>query len=118
MSKNLEMNLLLDFYGQLLTKKQRDVMELYYYEDLSLAEISEYENITRQGVHDSLKRAEIILKDYEEKLGLAEKSVKLRESMKIIMDNADMICSESDSEKIHKYSCIIKNTAEEFYDII
>ncbi len=118
MSKNLEMNLLLDFYGQLLTKKQRDVMELYYYEDLSLAEISEYENITRQGVHDSLKRAELILKDYEDKLGLAEKSVKLRESIKIIMDNADTIYNESDSEKIRKCSHTIKNTVGEFYDII
>ena len=58
MAKNLEISFLLDFYGDMLTDKQRDVVELYYNEDLSLAEIAAHSGITRQGVRDSIKRAE------------------------------------------------------------
>ena len=63
-------NLLFDFYGKLLTKRQREVMELYYEENLTLAEIADEFEISRQGVHDALKNAEKALKGYEEKLGL------------------------------------------------
>jgi len=69
MAKNLEISVLLDFYGQLLTEKQREVVGLYYDEDLSLAEIAEHAGITRQGVRDCIKRAENLLLDCEEKLG-------------------------------------------------
>ena len=58
MSKNLAIADLLDLYGDMLTDKQRDVMELYYDQDLSLGEIAEHEKITRQGVRDSIKRVE------------------------------------------------------------
>ena len=63
MAKNLEIALLFDFYGDMLTDKQRDVVELYYDNDLSLSEIAENEGITRQGVRDSIKRAEAQLLD-------------------------------------------------------
>lgn len=56
-AKNMEMAFLCDFYGDMLTDKQRDVMELYYNDDLSLSEIAENAGITRQGVRDSIKRA-------------------------------------------------------------
>ena len=56
--KPLEMSLLFDFYGETLTEKQRELFDLYYNEDLSLAEIAEHAGITRQGVRDSIKRAE------------------------------------------------------------
>lgn len=69
MAKNLGISVLLDFYGSLLTEKQREVVELYYDEDLSLAEIAEHAGITRQGVRDCIKRAEFQLLDCEEKLG-------------------------------------------------
>lgn len=62
-----------DIYGQLLTKRQREVMQLYHEENLSLAEIAEEFGISRQGVHDSLKNAEKALKEYEDKLGLVAK---------------------------------------------
>ncbi len=71
MPKNLEISYLLDFYGDVLTEKQRDVMEQYYNDDLSLAEIAENFGITRQGVRDSIKRGEGILLDLEEKVGFA-----------------------------------------------
>jgi len=73
MSKNLDYVLLLDFYSELLTDKQKDIMELYYYEDLSLSEIAEHEKITRQGVHDTIKRSELFLSDIEKKLSLVSK---------------------------------------------
>lgn len=66
-------SLLYDFYGALLTERQRDVMELYHEENLSLAEIAAEMGISRQGVHDALKKAERALKEYEKKLGLVEK---------------------------------------------
>ena len=70
MDKNLAMSDLLDIYGELLTEKQRDMLELYYNDDLSLAEIAEYYGISRQGVHDSIKRGEESLNEYERVLGL------------------------------------------------
>ena len=68
--KPLEMSLLFDFYGETLTEKQRELFDLYYNEDLSLAEIAEHAGITRQGVRDSIKRAEHALGGMENKLGL------------------------------------------------
>ena len=68
--KPLEMSLLFDFYGETLTEKQRELFDLYYNEDLSLAEIAEHAGITRQGVRDSIKRAEHALREMEGKLGL------------------------------------------------
>ena len=73
MAKDLSISILLDFYGDMLTEKQREVIELYYNADLSLAEISGLSGITRQGVRDSIKRAEGQLLDMEERLGLAKR---------------------------------------------
>ena len=66
MTKNLTMSMLMDFYGQLLTDKQRDTVDLYYHEDLSLSEIAEEIGISSQGVSDSIKRGERLLNEYEE----------------------------------------------------
>ena len=71
--KDLTISLLLDFYGNLLPDKQLDMMEEYYGDDLSLSEIAENHGITRQGVHDNIKRAALELKSYEEKLGLLKR---------------------------------------------
>lgn len=67
----IELIWLMDFYGPLLTEHRREVMRLYCEEDLSLAEIAEQLEITRQGVSDALKKARSQLVDYENKLGLA-----------------------------------------------
>lgn len=68
--KSLELSVLYDFYGALLTDKQRAIFDMYYNEDLSLSEIAENEGITRQGVRDALLRGVKILEETEEKLGL------------------------------------------------
>lgn len=73
MGKNLEVSLLLDFYGDMLTEKQRNMVEYYYNDDLSLAEIAENEGISRQGVRDSIKRAEAQMLEMEERLGLSRR---------------------------------------------
>lgn len=70
--KTQHMNQLLDAYKALLTRKQREVLELYYEEDFSLAEIAEQLHISRAGVSDHLKRSEKILEDYEKKLKLVQ----------------------------------------------
>jgi len=62
--------LALDFYGKLLTDKMREIMEFYYFDDLSLAEIADDVGITRQAVHDTVRRAGVLLEEYEDKLGL------------------------------------------------
>src|SRR5699024_12046236 len=66
----MRLNYLFDFYQSLLTPKQKEYMELYYLDDYSLVEISEYMNVSRQAVFDNLKRTEAILESYEEHLRL------------------------------------------------
>ena len=68
--KNLEIGYLLDFYGDILPERRRDILDLYYNDDLSLSEIAEQMSITRQAVRDSIKKTEQELFFYEEKLGL------------------------------------------------
>ncbi len=73
MEKNILMSMLLDMYGKLLTTKQQDILDLYYNQNLSLAEIAEDIDITRQGVRKILVDGEKKLQNYESKLGLLER---------------------------------------------
>jgi len=84
MEKLAKMALLADFYGPLLTEKQRYVWDLHYQQDFSLTEIAEAENISRQAVHDLLKRTERILVGYEDKLGLIQRFWQEREKLLIV----------------------------------
>ncbi|MBQ7740723.1 MAG: YlxM family DNA-binding protein [Eubacterium sp.] len=116
MAKNLEISILLDFYGEMLTDKQRDFLDLYYNEDLSLSEIAENEGITRQGVRDSIKRAEAQLFDMESKLRLSSRFEELRKGLKEINECADNIFSfnleHSLSREINDNVARIKSLAE------
>lgn len=71
--KNLEFSVLLDYYGAVLTDKQRAILTEYYDEDFSLAEIAENHGITRQGVRDAIKHGEATLTDMETRLGYARR---------------------------------------------
>jgi predicted DNA-binding protein YlxM (UPF0122 family) len=81
MDKLTRINLLYDFYGQMLTDRQRKFVELYYCHDLSLGEISEQYGVSRQSVYDTLKRSEHSLIHYEEKLGLVSRFLAQRECL-------------------------------------
>ena len=82
-------SLLYDFYGELLTERQKEVMELYNEENLSLAEIAEEFGIRRQGVHDALHKAQKALEEYERKLGLVERFSATREAIDSISAEID-----------------------------
>lgn len=90
--KDLKQGYLLDFYGDILTDRKKEVLDMYYNEDFSLAEIAEQIGISRQGVRDIIKKAEEELNFFEEKLGLAEKISLLRshsEKLSDIIDNGN-----------------------------
>ena len=82
-------SLLYDFYGELLTERQREVLELYNEENLSLAEIAEEFGISRQGVHDALHKAQKALEDYEYKLGLVERFSATRDAISSSSEELD-----------------------------
>lgn len=77
----LRLSLLFDYYGELLTEKQRTCFDLYYNQDLSLGEIAQETGVSRQGVHDSLARAEATLRTMEEKTGAAARDLQCRQAM-------------------------------------
>lgn len=78
--KDMRLTLLLDHYGDLLSEHRRDIIEMYYCEDLSLAEIAENTGITRQGVRESIKKSEADLRTFESKLHLAERLAALQDT--------------------------------------
>ena len=84
MDKKLTVSLLLDFYGQVLSEKQFQIMDYYYNDDLSLRVISEILGITRQGVHDTIKRSEAFLEELEQSLGLYAKWQRLQQQLESI----------------------------------
>lgn len=95
-SKNLTMSSLLDIYGGLLTEKQRSFLDYYYNDDLSLAEIAENENITRQGVYDVIKRASDQLKNFEAKLSLNDRFNSISVEADSILNGEDpRLCAEN-----------------------
>jgi len=82
------LNILYDYYGELLSDKQRSFFEDYYFNNLSLSEISENNKISRNAVHKQIKSIEVKLKEYESKLKLYEKSIKLNKIIDNIKDEA------------------------------
>lgn len=121
MAKNYEIAVLLDFYGEMLTEKQRTFLEYYYNDDLSLSEIAENEGITRQGVRDAIKRAEAQMLEMETKLGMAKRFSSLKERVEKIIDFSEKITEynlEHDTSKeINEYSIQVKTEAMSLLDI-
>ncbi|MBQ7638166.1 MAG: YlxM family DNA-binding protein [Clostridia bacterium] len=115
MAKDLEIAVLLDFYGDMLTPKQREFIDYYYNEDLSLAEIAENVGITRQGVRDAIKRAECQLTEMEERLKLVKRFKEMQAGLEEIMECATQISAENRksglSREINDLSVRIKSIA-------
>lgn len=111
MEKNVKVSLLFDFYGELLKPNCRQAIDLYYNEDLSLAEIAAQTGITRQGVRDSIKRSEEKLFELEEKLGLFKRFVQLENGLDKIVALSQQIYKNSDDDTIKKLALEINRTA-------
>ena len=109
MKELLEQTLLYDFYGELLTERQKEIYEQFVLDDLSLSEIAENAGISRQGVHDLIKRCNKTLEGYEEKLRLVEKFLAIR---KKVQEMNVLLEEDSDSLQIQS----IKKIAEEILE--
>ena len=92
----IEIVLLYDYYGDLLTQRQKECFELRYYQDLSLGEIGEELGISRQGVHDNLSRAEALLRDMEAKTGCVSRDQACRKAANTILEAAAWLQQSSD----------------------
>ncbi len=90
LERTTRVNILYDFYGKLLSTKQQDYLELYYQDDWSYAEIAEKHDLSRQGVHDNIKRAEQALEDYEDKLGLYQTYLTRQK----LLEEARQLCNQ------------------------
>ena len=120
MEERIWTGLLLDFYGGLLTEHQRSTLELYLMEDLSLGEIGEQLGITRQGVRESIKRAEGQLLELEERLGLAKRFQQVQTGLEQILLEAaeirDYNQQHDGAEKINTCANNIMQLAEQLRD--
>ncbi len=97
MEQAFQKTMLFDFYGDLLTERQKEFYDLYYNEDLSLAEIAENANITRQGVRDVIVRADAILTEMEEKTGIIARFLEVQRCLQEVSALADQIAGLNDT---------------------
>lgn len=104
MDEILKQSLLYDFYGELLTKHQKEIYEQFIIEDLSLSEIAKDAGISRQGVHDLIKRCNKILEEYEEKLHLVERFLTIKEKVHQMNDLLEEAEQSQSIQKIRKIS--------------
>ena len=94
----LEMTLLFDYYGELLTQRQRDCLDMRYNQDMSLGEIAQELGVSRQGVYDNLSRAETLLRNMEEKTGFLRRDEKVRSTAQRIIRAAEALSASKDPE--------------------
>ena len=109
MDKKVEISLLCQIYGKLLTEKQLNIMDNYYNLDLSLSEIAENEGITRQAVRDIIKKGENKLFEFEEKLGIMKKTIRQEEKIANILSELTKIQTKFTDEQIAEILEHIKN---------
>ena len=108
----LQMTLLFDYYGELLTERQRMCFDLRHNQDLSLAEIAQELNISRQGVHDNLSRAEALLLDMEEKTGCVRRDLQCRKAARSIIRAAEQLAENCDEKVSHLARQILELAGE------
>ena len=108
MEKNVQISMLCEIYGKLLTKNQLNILENYYNMDLSLSEIAENEGITRQAVRDIIKKGENKLFELEEKLEIMKRMLKQEEQIAIILAEISKIEEKSTDKQIAKILTHVK----------
>lgn len=108
MEKNVKVSMLCEIYGNLLTKKQLKILRDYYDQDLSLSEIAENENITRQAVRDIIKKGENKLFELEEKLEIMKRMFKQEEKIAIILSELTKIEEKSSDKQVAKILTHVK----------
>ena len=114
MEKNVEISILLEIYGKLLTEKQLEILDNYYNKDLSLSEIAENNNITRQAVLDILKKGECKLFELEEKLLIMEKMLKQEKVLQIVFSELEKLQDVTSDKKAER---IINHVKKELSQI-
>ena len=108
MENMFKYSLLLDIYGNLLTKKQLNIMKCYFEDNLSLSEIAENENISRQAVFDMIKRGEITLNKYEEKLSLFSIHFENKKLINGIFENLEKIKTDENIITVEEIKKLLK----------
>jgi len=108
MNDLVEQALLFDFYGELLTERQRNIYEAVVFDDFSLSEVAEDQGITRQGVHDMIRRCQKALNDYEAKLGLVRKFEQTKALANSIQVQTKAFRRDQDMEHIDRIEGILK----------
>ncbi|MBR1443538.1 MAG: putative DNA-binding protein [Firmicutes bacterium] len=109
MDKILKITLLYDFYGELLTDKQKTAIELHYLDDLSLAEIGVQFGISRQAVADMIKRSEKILMQYEEKLLLVDRHIRRKKTLEEITKKLDLVIDKNKKGEYEEIKSALMN---------
>lgn len=104
----VRMLLLFDYYGEMLTDRQRMCLDLRYNQDMSLAEIAGELGVSRQGVHDNIVRAEAHLERMEEKTGCVRRYLRSRSIMQEILELAEVLNSHSDEQVRDAAAAIVK----------
>ncbi len=119
MDKTVHVNVLLDLYDELLSDRQRQVMDLYYKEDYSLNEISDLLSISKQAISEHIKRAEGALKNYESTLKLAEKTKRWKEDGEAIVASLEELRLFSGEARFHEIIDSIETRIDKegYYDI-
>ena len=109
MDEILKQSLLYDFYGELLTNHQKEIYEEVVLDDCSLSEVAQAHGISRQGVHDLVKRCQKMLEGYEEKLKLVEKFISIKQKVEKIEQLTDSVSEEPEKQlqEIKKYAAEI-----------
>ena len=114
----VELTILYDFYGELLGEHKKEIFGEYIIDDLSLGEIAQDEGISRQGVHDIIKRCTVKLRDYEKKLGLVKRFESIRTNAERIQELTELIRNTSDEQERSRVADCINALAVELIDKI
>ena len=114
-NQTYRMTMLFDFYGELLTERQKEFFDLYYNEDLSLAEIAENNGISRQGVRDVIVRAEAVLTELEDKTKLIKRFHTMRAQLEQVYKDAGRmveLTSRMDNDELEMLALRIRDAAD------